>query len=40
MKGKIYKYYKTIYLFRRLNLLPLRIEKVIISKVNKKYGIN
>jgi len=40
IKGKIYKYYKTIYLLRRLNLLPLRIEKVIISKVNKKYGIN
>ena len=40
IKGKIYKYYKIIYLLRKWNILPLRIEKLIIYKANKKYGIN
>ena len=39
IKGKIYKYYSTLHLFRRLKILPLKIEKKLIFKINKKYGI-
>ena len=36
IRGKMNKYYRTLYLFRKFKILPLEIEKKLILLINKK----